>query len=42
MEAKLDASHKKMMAMLDAQCERIMTLLGKTEATDFKAIPEEI
>jgi hypothetical protein len=42
MEAKLDASHKKMMAMLDAHHERTMASLGKTEATDFKAIPEEM
>jgi hypothetical protein len=40
MEAKLDASHTKMLAMLDAHHERIMTSLGKTEGTDFKANPQ--
>jgi hypothetical protein len=33
---------KQMMAMLDAHHERIMAPLGKTEATDFKANPEEM
>jgi hypothetical protein len=42
MEAKLDASHKNMMAMLDVHHERIIAPLGKMEATDFKANPEEI
>jgi hypothetical protein len=42
MEAKLDTSYKKMMAMLDAHHERIMASLGRAEATDFKAIPEEM
>jgi CII-binding regulator of phage lambda lysogenization HflD len=42
MEAKLDASHEKMMATLDAHHERIMSPLGKTEAMDFKANPEEM
>jgi hypothetical protein len=41
MNAKLDVSHK-MMAMLDAHRERTVASLGKKEATDFKAIPEEI
>jgi hypothetical protein len=40
--AKLDASHKMMMAMLDAHHERIMASLEKTEATGFKANPEEM
>jgi hypothetical protein len=42
MEARLDASHKKMMDMLDAHRERIMASLGKTEATYFKENPEEM
>jgi hypothetical protein len=42
MSAKMDAQHKKMMAMLDAHHERTMASLGKMEAKDFKAIPEEM
>jgi hypothetical protein len=42
MNAKLDTSHKMMMAMLHAQHERIMASLGKTEATDFMANPKEM
>jgi hypothetical protein len=42
MEAKMDANHKKMMALLDAHHERTMASLGKTEATNFKANPEEM
>jgi hypothetical protein len=41
MKAQLDASHKKM-AMLDVHHERIITSIGKTEATDFKANPKEL
>jgi hypothetical protein len=41
MSAKMDAHHKKMMAMLDAHHERTMASPGKTEAMEFKAIPEE-
>jgi hypothetical protein len=41
-EAKLVASHKRMMTMLDAHHESSVVSLGKTEATDFKAIPEEM
>jgi hypothetical protein len=33
---------KQMMTMLDAHHERKMAPLGKTEAPDFKAIPEEM
>jgi hypothetical protein len=39
--AEMDTHHKKMMALSDAHHERTMASLGKTEATDFKAIPEE-
>jgi hypothetical protein len=42
MEAKPDANHKKMMAMLDAHHENTMASLGTTEVTDFKATPEEM
>jgi hypothetical protein len=34
-EAKMVASHKKMMAVLDAHHERIMASLGKMEAMDW-------
>jgi hypothetical protein len=41
MTARIDASHKKMMALLDAHHGRTVASLGKTEATDFIAIPEK-
>jgi hypothetical protein len=41
MNAKVDISHKKTMAKLDALHERTVASLGKTEATDFEANPEE-
>jgi hypothetical protein len=40
--AKMDAQHKKMMAMLVAHHERTVASLGKMDAKDFKAIPEEM
>jgi hypothetical protein len=42
MIAKRDASHKKMIATLDAHRESIMASLGKTKASDFKANQEEM
>jgi hypothetical protein len=42
MNAKMDPSHKKMMAILDANHERIIAPLGKAEVTDFKTNPEEM
>jgi hypothetical protein len=42
MSAKMDAQHKKMMAIIDAHHERTVASLGKMEAKDFKAIPEEM
>jgi hypothetical protein len=40
--AQLDINYKKMMLMLDAHHERTAASLGKTEASDFKAVPEKI
>jgi hypothetical protein len=42
MLAKLDAHHERMMARMDSQLEKMEACLGKTEATDLKANPEEI
>jgi hypothetical protein len=40
-QEEMRASHKEMMAILDAHHERMMACLGKTEATDQKTNPEE-
>jgi non-ribosomal peptide synthetase component E (peptide arylation enzyme) len=41
-QAKMDADNEEMMVKLNAEHERIMSCLGKTEATNFKANPEEM
>jgi hypothetical protein len=42
MLAKLDAHHKRMMARMDSQLDKIEVCLEKTEAMDLEANPEEI
>jgi hypothetical protein len=42
MLAKLDSHHERMMARMDSQLEKIKACLGKMEATDLEANPEEI
>jgi hypothetical protein len=41
MMAKLDAYHERMMARMDSQLEKMEACLGKTEATNLEARPEE-
>jgi hypothetical protein len=41
MLAKLDAHHERMVARMDYQLEKMETCLGKSEATDLEANPEE-
>jgi hypothetical protein len=41
-QAKIDTAHEERMVKLDAHHERIMSCLGKMEATDLKANPEEM
>lgn len=41
-QAKMDAAQEKMMAKLNAQDERIMPCIGKTEATNLMANPEQM
>jgi hypothetical protein len=41
MLTKLDAHHERMMAGIDSQLEEMEACLGKTEATDLMANPEE-
>jgi hypothetical protein len=42
MLAKLDAHHKRMMTRMDSKLEKMEACLGKTEATDLEANPEEM
>jgi hypothetical protein len=42
MMAEMRTGHEEMMAMLDDHHEMMMACLGKMEATDFKANPEEV
>jgi hypothetical protein len=42
MQEEMTASHKEIMAKLDAHHEKIMACLGKTETTDLEANPEEM
>jgi hypothetical protein len=42
MLAKLDAHHKRMMARMDSQLEKMEVCLGKTEAMYLEANSEEI
>jgi FtsZ-binding cell division protein ZapB len=39
---EMRAGHEEMMAKLDAHHERMMACLGKMEATDLEANPEEM
>jgi hypothetical protein len=39
---EMRTGHKEMMAKLDAHHERMMACLGKTEATDLEANPEDM
>jgi hypothetical protein len=41
MLAKLDAHHERKMARMDSQLEKMKACLGKMEATDLEANPEE-
>jgi hypothetical protein len=41
-QARTDANHEEMIAKLDSHHERMMACLGKTEATDLEANPEEM
>jgi hypothetical protein len=41
-EARTESNHEEMIAKLDAFHERMMASLGKTEATDLEANPEEM
>jgi hypothetical protein len=41
LQGKMDVAHEEMLAMLDIHHERMMACLGKTEATDLEANPEE-
>jgi hypothetical protein len=40
--AKLDAHHERMMTKIDSQLAVMEACLGKTEATDLQADPEEM
>jgi hypothetical protein len=42
MQEEMRVGHEEMMAKLDAHHERMVACLGKTEATDLKANPEEV
>jgi uncharacterized protein YicC (UPF0701 family) len=41
MMAEMRTNHQEMMAMLNSHYERMMACLGKTDALDLKANPEE-